>query len=153
MNKVPVSRMAVIRAELAHRSHEDPIFEGETPDVYGLEQLWKGPILGEVGLKRGEIMIGRSTAYGRSTFGCIPQDRQHRSLVLGEEKTGQRLDGLRWQKPFASQGRSNGRGKTRKLKRGGGKIKISGSSITRESLPWRNRDERFRTTITQCIAS
>ena len=52
---MPVSRMTVIRAVLAHRSHENPILEGETPDGYGLEQLWECLILGEIGLERREV--------------------------------------------------------------------------------------------------
>jgi len=56
MDEVPVGRVTVIGAELAHRSHEDPILEGEAPDGYWLEEFWEGRILGEIGLERGEVL-------------------------------------------------------------------------------------------------
>ena len=66
MNEMPVGRMTVIRAVLAHRRHEDPVLEGETPDVYGLEELGESLILGEIGLEKEEICDRAPRALGRS---------------------------------------------------------------------------------------
>ena len=66
MNEMPVGRMTVIRAVLAHRRHEDPVLEGETPDVYGLEELGEGLILREIGLEKEEICDRAPRALGRS---------------------------------------------------------------------------------------
>ena len=48
MNEMPVGRMTVIRTVLAHRRHEDPVLEGETPDVYGSEEFGEGLILRKI---------------------------------------------------------------------------------------------------------
>ena len=66
MNEMPVGRMTVIRAVLAHRSHVGPVLEGETPDGYGLEELGEGLILGEIGLEKEEICDRALRALGRS---------------------------------------------------------------------------------------
>ena len=56
MNEMPVGRVSIVRAVLTHRSHEDSVLEGETPDGYGLEELREGLILGEIGLEQGEVL-------------------------------------------------------------------------------------------------
>ena len=66
MNEMPVGRMTVIRAVLAHRSHVGPVLEGETPDGYGLEELGEGLILWEIGLEKEEICDRALRALGRS---------------------------------------------------------------------------------------
>jgi hypothetical protein len=52
VNEMPVCRMTVIGAVLAHRRHKGPVLEGEAPNGYGLEELGELLILGEVGLGR-----------------------------------------------------------------------------------------------------
>ena len=63
MNEMPISRMTIIGAVLAQRSHEGPVLEGETSDGYGLKELWDGLILGEIGLERKPV-IGHSRVFG-----------------------------------------------------------------------------------------
>jgi len=48
MNKMPIGRVAIVRAVLAQGRNEGSVLESKTPDGYRLEELRELLILGEI---------------------------------------------------------------------------------------------------------